>query len=78
MMWMMALCALPIVILFFAGGKSSSSEYFWPIFIGIFIVAHFWMMFRGHGSHSENPANRNGNDKVKDITAGTAEHKNKG
>ncbi len=25
----------------------------WPILIGFFVIAHFWMMFKGHGGHAE-------------------------
>ena len=50
MLWMMLLCALPLVILLLAGGKLFSAGYLWLILIGVFVVAHFWMMFRGHRS----------------------------
>ena len=54
MMWMMLVCcALPLVILIFAGGKLSSGGYFWPILIGIFVVGHLAMMFRGHKKHEQ-------------------------
>ncbi len=52
MMWMMVLCAVPLVILLFAGGKFFSAGYLWSILIGGFVVAHLWMMFRGHGHGS--------------------------
>ena len=54
MMWMMSVCILFLVVLFFAGGKLFSGGYLWPIFIGVFVVAHIWMMFKGHGSHKDN------------------------
>ncbi|MDP3956070.1 MAG: hypothetical protein Q8Q18_02405 [bacterium] len=50
MMWMMIPCLLLLGILFLGGGKLSGGGYFWPI-IGVFVVAHVWMMFRGHGKH---------------------------
>ena len=52
-MWMMLICALPLVILLFAGDKFFSTGYLWPILISGFIVAHLWMMFRGHGHGSQ-------------------------
>jgi len=52
MMWMMMLCcALPLVFLLFAGGAVFSGGYLLPIIIGVFVAAHIWMMFRGHGKH---------------------------
>lgn len=54
-MWMMILCLLLLGVLFLVldGGKLSSSGYLWPILIGAFMVAHVWMMFRGHGGHRD-------------------------
>lgn len=50
MMWMMIICCLaPFVLLFLLGSKVSLGENLWPILIGVFLVAHLWMMFRGHG-----------------------------
>ena len=49
MVWMMFICILPLVVLLFAGGKLFSDGYLWPVFIGIFVIAHIWMMFKGHG-----------------------------
>ena len=53
MLWMMLLCIPLLVILLLAGGKLFSAGYLWPILIGVFVVAHFWMMFRGHSDNSE-------------------------
>lgn len=53
MMWMMVLCFLLLGFLFLGGDKLSSSGYIWPILIGVFVVAHIWMMFKGHGGHSD-------------------------
>lgn len=53
MMWMMILCFLLFGALFLGGSKLSGGGYFWPILIGVFVVAHVWMMFRGHGKHSD-------------------------
>lgn len=61
MMWMMIPCLLLLGILFLGGDKLSSSEYLWPILIGAFVVAHVWMMFKGHrwhrGDDMENESN---------------------
>ena len=56
---MMIFCALPLIILFLAGGKSFSSGHLWPILIVGFIGAYFWMMFRGHRSHDHEGASKN-------------------
>ncbi len=53
-MWMMLVCCLaPVAILLFAGGQLSGGGYLWPILIGVFVVGHIWMMFRGHGGHTD-------------------------
>jgi hypothetical protein len=51
MMWMMIPCILLFVVLFLGGERLSSGGYVWPILIGVFVVAHIWMMFTGHGGH---------------------------
>lgn len=53
MRWMMLICALPLLILLFLGRGLSLSGYLWPVLIGACVVAHFWMMFRGHDKHSD-------------------------
>ena len=53
MTWMMLLCIVPLVVLLFFGGKLFSGGYLWPILIGAFVVAHLWIMFKGHGGHSD-------------------------
>jgi hypothetical protein len=51
MMWMMIPCLLLLGLLFFSGGRLSSSWYLWLIIIGVCIGPHIWMMLKGHGSH---------------------------
>ena len=51
MMLMMIPCLLLLGFVFLGGSAVSSSGYIWPILIGVFIVAHSWMMFKGHGGH---------------------------
>ncbi|MDP3244716.1 MAG: hypothetical protein Q8M83_03610 [bacterium] len=53
MMWMMLICILFLGVLSFAGGKLFSGGYLGPIFVGVFVIAHLWMMFKGHGEHSD-------------------------
>jgi len=61
MMWMMVVCcALLLGALFLGGSSLSLGGYFWPILIGIFVVAHVWMMFRGHGKRTEKKHGHNG------------------
>ena len=52
-MWMMPICMLFLVVLLFAGGGLFSAGYLWPVFVGAFVVAHLWMMFKGHGGHRD-------------------------
>lgn len=54
MLWMMIPCLLLLGVLFFSGGKLFSGGLLSPILIGVFVVAHIWMMFKGHGGHSNN------------------------
>jgi len=59
LMWMMLICLLLLVVLLFTGGKLLAGGYLWPVLIGAFVIAHLWMMFKGHkghGGHSD--ANR--------------------
>ena len=51
MMLMMIPCVLLLVFIFLGGDKLFSGGYLWPIFIGVFVVVHIWMMFKGHGGH---------------------------
>lgn len=57
MMWMMVICCALLLGVLLLGGSGLSVDiaggYFWPIIIGIFVIAHIWMMFRGHRSHKE-------------------------
>jgi hypothetical protein len=56
MMWMMIPCFLILGFLFLSEGKLSSVSsggYLWPILIGIFVAAHIWMMFKGHGGQDD-------------------------
>lgn len=48
---MMIPCLLLLGFLFLGGGNLSSSGYLWPILIGVFVIVHVWMMFKGHGGH---------------------------
>ncbi len=51
MRWMMLICALPLIVLLFTGDTRFSAGYLWPLLIGVFVLAHVWMMFKGHGEH---------------------------
>ncbi|OGD24288.1 hypothetical protein A2Z10_02695 [Candidatus Azambacteria bacterium RBG_16_47_10] len=61
MKWMMLIGAIAIIVLLFSRGTLFSGGYLWQILIGIFVVAHIWMMFKGHGgsddAHTENKTN---------------------
>src|SRR3989338_2632278 len=57
MKWMMLICCLlPLGLLLFAGGTLSSGGYLWPILLGVVIVAHLLVMFKGHGEHGDKDA----------------------
>lgn len=64
MMWMMVFCCVILLVaLFFAGSGFSSGGYLWSILIGVFVVAHIWMMVRGHGK----PGRTGTEDKIDDA-----------
>ncbi len=71
MMWMMIPCLLLIVFVLFGG---ASSKYLWLIMLGVCVVPHLWMMFKGgHGGHSDT----NIEDKKDDTSAKQIEAKEK-
>lgn len=53
MMWMMIPCFLLVVIVILGGGGLASSKYLWLIMLGVCVVPHIWMMFKGHVGHSD-------------------------
>ena len=69
--WMILLCVLPLLALLFMGRGLSLSGYLWPILIGACVVAHFWMMFKGHGKHDDGETQPDNKDDH-------AEHKHSG
>ncbi|MEK7219172.1 MAG: hypothetical protein AAB687_00665 [Patescibacteria group bacterium] len=80
MMWMIIPCLILLGVLFFAGGKLSSG-YLWPILIGVFVVAHVWMMFRGHGGRNDTDTEDKigeGATKQAEKKDGNSEHKGGG
>ena len=77
MMWMMIPCLLLLGFLFIGGGSLSSGGYLWPILIGVFVVAHVWMMFRGHGKHGDDAEEKVDNASAKQLDA-KDEHKHGG
>ena len=67
MMWMMLPCLLLVAVVFLGGGKLASSNYLWLIMLGVCVVPHLWMMFKGgHGGHSDdNTENKTNNTQIK-------------
>lgn len=53
MIWMMVPCLLLVVIFLFGGGGLASSKYLWLIMLGVCVIPHIWMMFKGHGEQNE-------------------------
>lgn len=52
MMWMMVICcAVPLLILLFAGSAVFASGYLRYVIFGAVAIAGVWMMLRRHGSH---------------------------
>jgi len=71
MMWMMIPCLLLLGFLFLGVGKLSSGGYLWPILIGVFVVVHVWVMFKGHGGHKDDDKE----DKIDGTSANQSETK---
>jgi len=79
MMWMMIICcALLLVVLLLGGSSLSSGGYFWPVLIGIFVVAHIWMMFKGHGKHNDAHIEEKSDTSLEKESEGKNEHKHSG
>jgi len=77
MMWMMIICCLvPFVLLFLLGSKVSLGGNLWPILIGVFLVAHIWMMFRGHGRHGG--VEKKDGDDLSETSNKSDDHKHSG
>jgi hypothetical protein len=54
MIWMMIPCLLLVAVVLFGGRKLASSNYLFLIMLGVCVVPHFWMMFKGHRGHGRN------------------------
>ena len=52
-MWVIVPLLLLLDFLFLGGSRLTSSGYFWSILIGVFVVAHIWMMSKRHGGHKD-------------------------
>ena len=78
--WMMILCLLLLGFIFLDGAKLFSGGYLWPILIGVFVVAHIWMMFKGHGGHADEDGDENPDtvDPAEEIAAKKNEYKHGG
>lgn len=63
MIWMMIPCFLMIAVILFGGSKLASSGYLWLIIVGVCMVPHLWMMFKGHGECGGHSAS-NTEDKI--------------
>lgn len=73
MLWMMIPCLLLVVVVLLGGGKLASSNYLWLIMLGVCVIPHLWMMFKGgHGEHSDNSIE----DKIDDTSGKHVETKN--
>lgn len=73
MIWMMIPCLLLIAFTLFGVGSLVSSKYLWLIIVGVCLVLHIWMMFKGHGGHN----NTNAGEKS-DTTAEEKDNKHGG
>lgn len=51
--WMMIPCLFLVAVIFFGGDTSASSGYLWLMIVGICVIPHIWMMFRGHGGSAD-------------------------
>ncbi len=78
MMWMMIPCLLLLGFIFLGGGTLSSSGYFWPVLIGIFVSVHIWMMFKGHGGHGDADTDTDAKTDVGEESKTKDEHKKGG
>src|SRR3989344_6499696 len=79
MMWMMGICCgFLLAVSFFGGSGGFSNGYLWPILIGVFVVAHIWMMFRGHGGHNHSDSEEKPDEDSEKQNNKNNEHKHGG
>ncbi|MDO8522592.1 MAG: DUF2933 domain-containing protein [bacterium] len=76
MTWMMIPCLLLLGFLFLGGSKLFSSGYLWLLIIGICVVPHIWMMFKGHGGHGD--TDTEGKENAVEESKTKDEHKKSG
>jgi hypothetical protein len=67
MMWMMIPCLLLIAVVLFSRDKLVPPKYLWLIIVGVCVVPHVWMMFKGRGGHGEY-GDANMEDKTDDVS----------
>ena len=78
MMWMMIPCLLLLGVILLGGGNLSSGGYLWPILIGVFVVAHIWMMFRGRSGHNHSDSEEKQDEDSEKQNNKNNEHKHGG
>lgn len=59
MMWMMLPCLLLLAVVIFGGSGLFSSKYIWLIMLGVCVVPHLWMMFKGNKEHNSTEKKEN-------------------
>ena len=62
MLWMMLPCLLLVLFVLFGGAGLVSSKYLWLIILGVCVVPHLFMMFKGRGGHGDNDTEDKNND----------------
>lgn len=72
---MMIPCLLLLGVLLFGGDKLASSGYLWLILIGVCVVPHLWMMFKGHGGHGDADADADSGEATPDGGQGQTSEK---
>ena len=75
MMWMMVPCLLLVVFVLFGGGKLASSNYLWLIMLGVCVIPHLWMMFKG--GHGDEHSDNNTENKMDDTKMKNEDEKSK-
>ncbi|MEK7089412.1 MAG: hypothetical protein AAB920_01185 [Patescibacteria group bacterium] len=78
MWWMMVPCLAILAVVLFGGNALFSGGYVGPILVGLMIVAHIWMMFRGHGGNQSGHNDANMEEKHDEALEKQPEKKGEG
>jgi len=75
MMWMMIPCLLLLAFVLFGGNGLGASKYLVFIMLGVCVIPHLWMMFKG--GHGDEHSDTNTEDGISDTITKNKDEKSK-